>query len=42
MIASEPPAVGSHTTETIHHRSQNEGKGKDKTHNGDENTNEEN
>ena len=29
---SEPPAVGSHTTEAIHHRSQSEGGGKDTTY----------
>ena len=39
--ASEPPTVGSHATETIHHRSHSEGGGKDKTYKGIESTNEE-
>ena len=32
--ASEPPAIGSHTTEASHHRSQSEGGNNDKTYKG--------
>lgn len=42
MNDSKPPAVGSHTTETIHHKSQSEGGGIDKTYKGHENTNSDN
>jgi hypothetical protein len=37
--ASEPPAVGSHTTKPIHHRSQSEG-GNDRPYEGGKDTNE--
>ena len=40
--ASKPPAVGSHTTQPIHHRSQSEGGSNDRTYKGDEVTNEDN
>ena len=40
--ASEPPAVGSHTTKPIHHRSQSEGGSNDRTYKGDKDTNEDN
>ena len=42
MNALELPAVGFHTTETIHHRSQSEGGGNDKTYKGHNTTIEDN
>ena len=39
--ASEPPAIGSHTTQPIHHRSQSE-EGNDQIYKGDKDTNEDN
>ena len=40
--ASEPPAVGSHTTKPIHQRSQSEGGGNDRTYKEDKDRNEDN
>ena len=38
----EPPVVGSHTTQPIHHRNQSERGGNDRTYKGDKDTNEDN
>ena len=40
QIASEPPAVGSHTTKPIHQKNQSEGGGNDRTYKGKNDTNE--